>query len=341
MENWQISETDPEELVISSRIRLARNIKNVPFPHKLSIEESQKVVKDIEDAFYTTSNFKEKFETIYLWKKELLKYYSFAEKHIISPALIENEDKSAFIHDKADTVSLMINEEDHIRLQCITGGFNLDECYDMANKYDDLLEETLEYAFNEKLGYLTACPTNLGTGLRASVMLHLPALTMNNNMNGILKALTQVGITIRGLYGEGSKAEGCLYQISNQITMGISEQDVIKNLKAVIKQIVSQENQTRENIYRSYKYELEDKIYRSLGILRSATLMKSEECMNLLSSVRMGVEMGIIKDVDKVSLNKLLILIQPASLQSELHSNLTEAERDINRARIVRNMLTN
>lgn len=339
MENWQISETDPEELVISSRIRLARNIKNTPFPHKLDLEKSKQIVKNIENAFYTADSLKEDFKTVYLWEKDELKYHEFAEKHIISPALIENEDKAAFIYDNDETVSIMINEEDHIRLQCITGGFDLDECYNMANKYDDLIEETVEYAFDEKIGYITACPTNIGTGLRASAMIHLPALTMNNGMNGILKALTQVGMTIRGLYGEGSKAEGCLYQISNQITMGISELDVIKNLKAIINQIVNQEYQTRDQIYSAYKYELEDKIFRSLGILKNASLMKSGECMNLLSSVRMGVEMGIIKDVDKVKLNKLLIAIQPASLQRELHSNLTEIERDINRARIVKSVL--
>ena len=234
----------------------------------------------------------------------------------------------------------MINEEDHIRLQCISAGLNLRESYDLANKIDDLIEESIEYAFDEKIGYITACPTNLGTGLRGSVMIHLPALTMNNEMNGILKALTQVGMTIRGLYGEGSKALGNIYQISNQITLGLSEEDIISNLEAVVNEIIGQENATRSRLYSTYRYELEDKIYRSLGILKSAVLLNLNECLELLSSVRMGVELGIIKDIDKCLLNKLLIETQPASLQLTFNSKLNEKEISINRARLVRERLS-
>lgn len=186
---------------------------------------------------------------------------------MISKELIKNKEGSAFILGENDTVSIMINEEDHIRLQCISAGLNLRESYALASRIDDLIEESVEYAFDEKIGYITACPTNLGTGLRCSAMIHLPALTMNNEMNGILKALTQVGMTIRGLYGEGSKALGNIYQISNQITLGLSEEDIISNLEAVVNEIIGQEIATRNRLYSTYRYELEDKIYRSLGIL--------------------------------------------------------------------------
>lgn len=336
MENWQTYTGNPEELVLSSRIRMARNIKGTPFPHKMDQNQSRNLVKDIENSFFTKAHANSNYKSIHLWECDEVDSRRYIERHLISAALLQNKESAAFIVGDNETVSLMINEEDHIRLQCINAGFNLRESFDMANKLDDLIEESMEYAFDEKIGYITACPTNLGTGLRASVMIHLPALTMNNGMNGILKALTQVGMTIRGLYGEGSKAQGNLYQISNQITLGVSEEDIISNLEAVVNQIVNEENNTREQLYGTYKYELEDKIFRSLGILKNAVMLNSGECLELLSNVRMGVEMGIIKEIDKSLLNNLLIVTQPASLQINYNARLTEKERDINRARLVK-----
>ncbi|MFU0824334.1 MAG: Protein-arginine kinase [Clostridium sp.] len=235
----------------------------------------------------------------------------------------------------------MINEEDHLRLQAITGGLNLKEAFNYINKLDDLLEERLDYAFDEKLGYLTSCPTNLGTGLRASVMLHLPALTANNEIVGLLNALTQVGMTIRGLYGEGSRGEGNLYQISNQTTLGLSEEEILTNLAGVINQVINRENMAREMILSKNRYEIEDKIFRSIGILKSAVMLSSKECLNLLSNVRLGVEVGIIKDVDKNTLNKLLVDIQPASLQKATREKLFDKQRDLNRAALVKDRLKN
>lgn len=339
MENWEKHTGSSEELVLSNRIRIARNVKGKPFPHKMSVEDARTLVSNIETAFFTNSHINDNYRSIHLWECDDIDSEKYMEKHLISKALLEHKERSAFIVGDNETVSLMINEEDHIRLQCINAGFNLRESYEMANKLDDLIEESMDYAFDEKMGYITACPTNLGTGLRASAMIHLPALTMNNGMNGIIKALTQVGMTIRGLYGEGSKAQGNLYQISNQITLGVSEEDIISNLEAIVNQIVNEENNTREQLYSKYKYELQDKIFRSLGILKSAVMLNSSECLDLLSSVRMGVEMDIIKDVDKSLLNKLLIVTQPASLQANYNTRLTDKERDINRARLVKEAL--
>lgn len=253
--------------------------------------------------------------------------------------MIDNSSKAAFILDDKETISIMINEEDHVRIQCITGGLNLEEVYDVSEKIDDLLEENLEYAFDEKLGYLTACPTNVGTGLRASVMLHLPSLSLNNQINGLLNALAQVGMTIRGLYGEGSKAIGNIYQISNQVTLGRSEEEILSNLKALVLQIINQEIISRENLMKKYKYELEDKIYRALGVLKSAVLLNSSECLKLLSDVRLGVEMGIIKDVNGITLNKLLVESQPATIQKIYGESLSNKDRDFNRAKFVREKL--
>lgn len=339
MQNWINVKENPENIVLSSRIRLARNIKNMPFPHRLNEDKGKEVVKLIENAFYASSHMEEDYKSVYLWEKEPVESITYLERHLISNNLLENSKKAGFILNKDETVSLMINEEDHIRLQCITAGLNLNEALSYANKLDDLLEEKIDYAFDEKLGYLTSCPTNLGTGLRASVMLHLPALSMSNEMNGVLNALTQVGMTIRGLYGEGSKAKGNLYQVSNQITLGLSEEDILNNLNAVVTQIITQENISRQKMLVNYKYEMEDRIYRALGTLKSAVLLNSSECLSLLSDVRMGVELGIIKNVDISVLNNLLVDTQPGSLQQNLKAKLSERERDLNRARLVREKL--
>lgn len=341
MENWLENKVDNEPVVISSRIRLARNIKNVPFPNKLDEEQGKDLVKKVEDAFYISPEIEDKFKTIYLWQNEHTRNNTYLEEHLISEKLVNNSKQAAFILNKNETVSIMINEEDHLRLQSITGGFNLEETLDYANKIDDLLEERLEYAFDEKLGYLTACPTNLGTALRASVMVHLPALTANKEIVGLLNALTQVGMTIRGLYGEGSSGEGNIYQISNQVTLGLKEEEILRNLTGVVNQIIDREKLARERILAKNKYVVEDKIYRSLGVLKSAVILSSKEALNLLSNVRLGVELGIINDVDTRTLNKLLVEIQPATLQKIFESKLSEKERDLNRAKLIKGKLEN
>ena len=339
MENWVKTESKEGEIVLSSRIRLGRNIQDIPFPNKLTNEKGMELVKDVENAFYSAVKNKDEFSTHNLWENDWTKNRSYLERHLISSKLISNNKKSSFILDKDETISLMINEEDHLRLQFITAGLNLSEAYKEANIIDDILEENLNYAFDESLGYLTACPTNVGTGLRASVMLHLPAISKTNEMNEVLNALTQVGMTIRGLYGEGSKAEGCIYQISNQVTLGLSEIEILNNLKAVVTQIISREMVSREQMKKNHKYELEDKVFRSLGLLKSAIILNSKECLNLISNVRLGVEMGIIKDINTAVLNEISVDMAPASLQIICDKKLSEKERDISRAKLVREKL--
>lgn len=339
MKNWLEAKSENDDVVISSRIRLARNLKDIPFPNRLSENDAKDIVKKVEDAFYSVPYMEEQYKTVYLWQSDDISNMAHLEKHLISKKLISNKNEAAFILGKDETVSIMLNEEDHIRLQSITGGLNLKEAYEYTNKLDDLLEEKLDYAFDEKLGYLTSCPTNLGTGLRASVMIHLPALTMNKEIAGLLKGLTQVGMTIRGLFGEGSQGDGNIYQISNQVTLGLSEEEILTNLTGVINQIINQERLTRDNILNKKKYELEDKIFRSAGILKSAIILTSREALNLLSNVRLGVEMGIIKDVDKTILNKLLVDIQPATIQKNSKEMLTDKQRDLKRAELVKDSL--
>ncbi|MCT8976540.1 protein arginine kinase [Clostridium sp. CX1] len=339
MENWIKSQGRNDDLVLSSRIRLARNLNKIPFPHKMDEEGGKKLIKDVENAFYTSSHTEDKFKTIRLWENDFIDNEVFFDKHLISKNLLDNTSKAAFIVDENETVSIMINEEDHIRIQGITSGLDLEEVQDLCGKIDNLLEEKLDYAFDENLGYLTTCPTNIGTGLRASVMIHLPSLTITNKMNGVLNAVTQVGMTVRGLYGEGSKARGNIYQVSNQITLGLSEEEIISNLKAVVSQIINEENLSRENLIRKYKYETEDRIYRALGILKSAVLLNPDECLKLLSDVRLGVEMGIIKDVSKVVLNNLLVDTQNAVIQQLYDKKLSSKERDLSRAKLIRERL--
>ncbi|WML36296.1 protein arginine kinase [Clostridium sp. OS1-26] len=339
MENWINYQGKRDDLVLSSRIRLARNIDKMPFPHKLGTEKGRAIVPIVEDAFYRSVHMREEYVTKYLYDIDIIANQVYLERHLISKNLINNSDKTAFIIDKNETVSVMINEEDHIRIQCITSSLNLEEAYDLSNKIDNLLEEKLSYAFDEKLGYITSCPTNIGTGLRASVMIHLPTLSLNNKMNGVINAVSQVGMTARGLYGEGSKAYGNIYQISNQVTLGLSEEEIISNLEAVVKQIINEENLLREDLIKNYKYEIEDRIYRALGTLKSAVLLNSNECIKLLSDVRLGMEMGIIKDVDNVILNNLLVDTQAASIQQIHKEKLSNKGIELNRAKLIKERL--
>jgi protein arginine kinase len=230
----------------------------------------------------------------------------------------------------------MINEEDHIRIQAILPGFQIKNAWDMANEVDDKIESNVEYAFDEKWGYLTCCPTNVGTGLRASIMIHLPALSITGNINKILHTVTQIGMTIRGLYGEGTEFVGNIFQISNQITLGRSEEELIDNLTAVTTQIIDKEREARNMLLSSNKIQLEDKIWRSLGIMKSARLMKSQECIKLLSDIRLGIDMHIIESMPIGLLNEIMIETQPASLQKYAGSELGQLERDVLRAEIVR-----
>lgn len=334
-----INEEKNKQFVLSTRIRLARNLSKIAFPNKLSEIEGRQLVSIINSAFYTSKYAKEEYKTINLWDNDDILNRQYFERHLISKNCINNGVKSAFILNKDETVSIMINEEDHLRIQCINSGFNLEKTYEIANNLDDLLEEKLDYSFDEKLGYLTACPTNLGTGLRASVMMHLPALSMNNEMGVIFNALSQVGMTIRGLYGEGSDIRGNLYQISNQITLGLSEEEIINNLKAVITQLITRENIARDKTLRNYKYELRDRVFRSLGVLKFAVILSGSESLKFLSDVRLGVEVGIIKNIGNVELNSLLVEVQTATLQKSSEEKLDEKQLNLKRAKLVRQRL--
>ncbi len=327
-------------IVLTSRVRLARNIDKMPFPHILNKEQSDEVINEVSAAVLESNSAVAKnFKLMRLRDVKPIERQSMVEKHLISMDLANNYQRAGLLIDKDEDASIMINEEDHIRLQVLYPGFRIREAYDYASKLDDLIEEKITYAYNSELGYLTSCPTNVGTGIRASVMLHLPALSATRNINNILNTVTQLGMTIRGLYGEGSNVMGNIYQISNQVTLGLSEEEIINNLIAVTQKIVDQEMKARSIMLEKQRGEFEDSIYRALGILKYARVMASSECLNLLSRVRMGIEMGILKDVDMDIVNKLIVDSQPATLQLKEGKELGTDERDLIRARVVRESL--
>jgi protein arginine kinase len=327
-------------IVLTSRIRLARNISGIPFPHMLALNKSEEVIDQIYSSIIDNEVNKENsFKLIKLSKINPLQRLSMVEKHLISKEHANNYEIAGVLLNDSNNISIMINEEDHIRLHVMENNFNLEEIYEKAIKIDDAIEAKLKYAFDSKLGYLTSCPTNLGTGIRASVMVHLPALTLIKNINNIIETVNQVGMTIRGFYGEGSNAMGNIYQISNQITLVLSEYEIINNIVGVTKKIIDNERTARNLIMKKQALELEDDIYRSLGMLRYTRLITTTECLNLLSKVRMGVELGIINDIDIKKIDMLFVNVQPATIQLQNDQEMDDRGRDIARAKLVRETL--
>lgn len=338
MTKWYDESGIDGDVVISSRVRIARNLENIKFPQEMTLEDSKVVNNKVSGAIERTD---EHVNYDYYKIKELssLDRNVFVEEHLISPNLIKDLDRSSFFLRKDEKATIMVNEEDHLRIQTLMTGLKLDECWTLCSEIDDSLEETLDFAFDEKFGYLTSCPTNTGTGLRASVMIHLPCLVYTGYANNIFRAVSQIGLTVRGLYGEGTTALGNIFQISNQTTLGETEEEIIQKLKNVVIQIIDKEREMRNNLLVSKKYEVEDKLYRSLGILKYGRIMSSEEAMNLLSYVKMGIEMGIIKNIDAKEITNLMILIQPASLQKYFDREMDLKERQIKRAELIRGKL--
>ena len=323
------------DVVISTRIRLARNLKDFPFPCKLNSQGREKVIEKVRDAVKkSNSPVASDFSFIKMSELTSSQSVSLVEKRLVSPEFISDTDGRALLISKDECFSIMINEEDHIRLQVITKGLSLEQAYDAADKLNTLLDENLDFAFDEKLGYLTQCPTNLGTGMRASVMLHLPALEKSRAINRIAGNLSKLGLTIRGAHGEGTEPKGALYQLSNQVTLGISEKAAIENLKNITEQLIAQENQARERLCSSI--DIQDAISRSLGILRSALVISHDEALKLLSNVRLGIVSKQITDVSTETIDRLMLAVEPATLTVALNKNLSAHDRDIERAKLIR-----
>lgn len=326
------------DIVMSSRIRLARNLDKTPFPHWANKKQAKELL-DVVEAVAARNDFLKKMTVLRLAEMDAIDKQFLVEKHLMSIEHAQKGENKAVVVDEEEIVSLMINEEDHLRLQVMQSGFNLYEAWNIINRIDDALAKDLTLAYQPEWGYLTACPTNAGTGMRGSVMLHLPALVMTRQINQVLAAIAKLSFTTRGLYGEGTQASGNFFQISNQVCLGLSESDVIENINGLIRQIIEQEQQAREALLSKGRAMLEDKISRSFGILKSAHIISSQETIELLSLVRLGSDLGLIKDLNSRMINELFIITQPACLQKMENKKLTQQERDVKRADLIRNAL--
>ncbi|MEG1845927.1 MAG: protein arginine kinase [Oscillospiraceae bacterium] len=329
---WYLGEGEQSDVVISTRIRLARNIEEYPFPHKLDTKVRIKLNEKIRDAVCDRENLTFT-EMKTLTGSEMI---SLAEKHIISPEFASSPDGRALLLSESEDISIMLMEEDHIRLQVMKSGFSLTTAYEIANRVDNELNEKLKFAFDERLGYLTVCPTNIGTGMRASVMLHLPALTLCGQMGSLASTVSKLGLTIRGAFGEGTAPMGELYQLSNQVTLGISEKDAIENLKTITLQLAKEERNARAEIVKNI--ETQDEIFRAYGILKSARLLTTREFLELISKVRLGAVANIL-DIKTAVIDELMVSLQPASINALVGKALDSKDRDIERAKIVRERL--
>ncbi len=328
-------EQNDNDIIISTRVRLARNLSKYPFPDAMDKDTKEKAIGELEDCIINSnSTLSKEFEVYHMKELDSVKKQMLAEKHLISLDLMDKNDASVLIN-KDENMSVMLMEEDHLRLQVIMSGFKLDEAYETASKVDDVIDENVQYAFDADFGYLTSCPTNTGTGLRASVMMHLPALTMTNSIQRIASSAGGLGIAVRGMYGEGSKASGSLYQISNQVTLGLTENEIIEKVKNIVNQIAEHEKQARKKLLENNKDYIEDKLYRSYGILKYARSISSQEAKTLISDVLMGKNMGIIENINN-SLIELMIKSEPAYIEHMAKKRLTPEERDRQRAELIR-----
>lgn len=325
---WYTKFGNMGDVVLSSRVRLARNIEKTPYGSKMTEENRSQVIEMCKSALPD-------MKFIDLSNMSQLERLALSECHLISPEIAASSDKCGILTNEPCNLCIMLCEEDHIRIQAMCEGLDLERCLNEAYKIDDKLDSTLPIAFDSKFGYLTCCPTNTGTGLRASVMVHLPALTESGNIDALVRSLTKHGITVRGIYGEGSAALGNIYQISNQITMGISEEETIEKLNQVINEIIQKEREVGQQLYAANRYRLEDRIMRGKGILENSRIMTSKEAMNLLSDVRWGINLGIIQDINLETLADAMYKTLPANIAKTY--NLTNAdERDLKRSEVLR-----
>ena len=334
MSSWY-SQKQTDDVVVSTRIRLARNLNGFPFAARMDASAREKVNGLVKKAILESDTpFAKQLRFIAMNDVPENEVYAMVERHIISPDFAENRDGRAIIISQDESICVMIGEEDHIRIQVLLCGLQLEKAYDLANQIDELLSAGLSYAFDEQLGYLTECPTNLGTGMRASVMMHLPACENNGTVAQISEAIGKIGFTVRGIYGEGSKAQGALYQISNQITLGIAEKNAMGNLALIARQIAEKERAAREAIDRT---TLEDAVWRAYGTLKYLRKVSSEETAKLISYVSMGVSMGILSIGDKNPM-EMLIETQPHMLCRKFGEKQA-SERDVLRADMIRKWL--
>lgn len=326
------------DVVLSTRVRLARNRGDLPFPMKASDEQKREVLEDFRGLALHIPDLDPHLFLVVDEMDAIDREFMF-ERHLVSRDLIQPGSGKAALVTLNERVSIMINEEDHFRLQVLLPGFELKSAWQHMNRLDEGVGHRMRYAFSPRLGFLTACPTNVGTGLRASVMLHLPALVLAKQISQVLQATLKLGLTFRGLYGEGSDVIGHIFQVSNQITLGFQEEDIVDNLEKVISQIIDHERNARKYLLKNELGKIEDMVWRAFGLLSFGRNFESKEALELLSMLRMGVNLGLIDAVPLSAVNELLVLIQPAHLQLLAGGPLAEKSRDEFRAQVIRERL--
>jgi protein arginine kinase len=327
------------DIVLGTRCRLARNLQGIPFPEAASRDQLREVLQQVENVVPRLQSLGS-FTYLEMGTMDTLDRQILAEEHLISPSHIQNPQHKAVILNDTSNVSIMVNEEDHLRIQVLKPGLQTEAAWQLATKIDDLLEEHLDFAFDMQTGYLTSCPTNVGTALRASVMFHLPALRRLKKVQEVLGAVSKFGLTVRGLYGEGSDVRGNVFQLSNQITLGQSEEETIEHLARFTDQILHSERQAREYLLEEdRRLETEDWLFRSYGILSNARTITSLEAMELLSDLKLGVDLGVIELSDRELLKQLMVQIRSAHLQKMMGQELPVQERDRLRASLIRDTL--
>lgn len=327
--------TQATPIVLSTRIRLARNLKDHCFPGRADAQEKKDIMEACEHALLNIGSLSKPYVFKISELSDLDKQV-LVERHLISRELSGEEESGAAIISKNQSLSVMINEEDHLRIQILKNGFNFKKAWKAIDALDTEIEEQIEYAFSPKLGYLTACPTNLGTGMRASVMMHLPALVMTEQMEKVVRAVNQLGLAVRGLFGEGSDAHGSIFQISNQQTLGESEEGIMKRLTGVLNTVIEQEQNARSKLIDTQKLKLFDKIGRAFGLLKNSYYLNSNEAMNLLSLMRLGADLEIVDSSCQGLVNRLFIETQPGHIEAAIQGQDNAEERDIYRARYLR-----
>lgn len=328
---WLRGSGPESDIVISSRIRLARNLANFPFIRRCTDHDRLSIEQSLRDKFDATDILSD-LMYLNIGDLETVDRQFLVERQLISRELADADGARSVAIDGNEQFSLMVNEEDHLRIQLMKSGLDLDNAWAQINDMDDRIESCVDYAFHDRLGYLTACPTNVGTGMRVSVMLHLPALVITQQIEKVFRSLQKISLAVRGLYGEGSQAMGDFYQISNQITLGRSEKALITQVGDVVPVIIDYERRAREFLVDKSHKDLHDKVSRAYGILCTAQTISSEETMHLLSSVRMGINLGLISDVEIPTINQLFIQTQPAHLQKIRGTELGSDDRNIERA---------
>ena len=334
--NWYLQNGKDSDVVISSRVRLARNLDKIPFKTRASKEDMQKVLNKIEEI---TPSLGYGLKFLKLKDIDDITKLTLIEKHVISPDFaIDKEKIGAILINEEENICIMINEEDHLILQVFSSGMDLENLKNLIVEIDEKIDGLLDYAFSEQYGYLTACPTNVGTGMRASVMVHLPALTLTGNITKVLNVVNGFGMNIRGIYGEGTQSQGDIYQISNNQSLGITENEIIKNLKTITEKVIEQERLARKYLAKN-SIELEDRVYRAYGTLAFSKKLTSEECKNLMSIVKLGTDLGIIKELNDSKVSKINLYTQVGNLQKYLGKKLDAYERDIKRAEVIKQII--